>query len=72
MSAFWILVANAFMQHPVGYTINNGRAEMTDFVALITSHQVWYEFTHVISGAIIMGGTVIAGMAGIQLLRQKQ
>lgn len=71
MSAFWILVANSFMQHPVGYTMNNGRAEMTDFVALITSHQVWYEFSHVIFGAVIMGGTVIAGMAAIQLLRQK-
>lgn len=31
LSAFWILVANSFMQHPVGYTIANGRAEMTDF-----------------------------------------
>ena len=69
MSAFWILVANSFMQHPVGYTLNNGRAEMTDFGALISSPQVFYEFTHVLSGAIIMGGTVIAGMAAIQLLR---
>lgn len=71
MSAFWILVANSFMQHPVGYTINNGRAEMTDFVALFTSPQVFYEFTHVIAGAIIMGGIAIAGMAAIQLLRTK-
>src|SRR5699024_9119820 len=39
MSAFWILVANSFMQHPVGYTIRNGRAEMNDFFALITNGQ---------------------------------
>ena len=32
-SALWILTANAWMQHPVGYTIRNGRAELTDFVA---------------------------------------
>ncbi len=42
MSAFWILVANSFMQHPVGYVINNGRAEMVDFVAVISNPKVWY------------------------------
>src|SRR5512135_214269 len=31
ISAIWILIANAFMQHPVGYTIANGRAELTSF-----------------------------------------
>ena len=36
LSAYWILVANAWMQHPVGYTIRNGRAELTDFLAVIT------------------------------------
>ena len=34
LSALWILVANSFMQNPVGYAIRNGRAEMTDFWAL--------------------------------------
>ncbi|KAF1304126.1 cytochrome ubiquinol oxidase subunit I [Enterococcus saccharolyticus] len=72
MSAFWILVANSFMQHPVGYTINpdNGRAEMTDFVALVSNHKVWYEFSHVITAAIAMGGIVIAGMAAFRLLKK--
>src|SRR5512135_2912260 len=36
VSAFWILVANAWMQHPVGFEIRNGRAELTDFFAVIT------------------------------------
>ena len=36
ISAFWILVANAWMQSPVGYTIRNGRAELTDFFAVIS------------------------------------
>lgn len=70
MSAFWILIANSFMQHPVGYTIKNGRAQMTDFFALITNHQFFYEFTHVITGAITMGGIVIAGMAAFRLLKR--
>ena len=35
ISAIWILTANGFMQHPVGYTIRNGRAELTDFAAVL-------------------------------------
>src|SRR5512136_649366 len=35
LSALWILIANAFMQNPVGYVLNNGRAEMVDFGALV-------------------------------------
>ncbi len=41
MSAMWILIANSFMQHPVGYTIENSRAQMTDFFALITKPPVF-------------------------------
>ena len=37
LSAFWIIVANSFMQNPVGFAIQNGRAEMVDFVSLITN-----------------------------------
>ncbi len=70
MSAFWILVANSFMQHPVGYTINNGRAEMNDFVALVSNHKVWYEFSHVVAAAVAMGGIVIAGMAAFRMLKK--
>lgn len=38
MSAMWILTANSFMQHPVGYEVVNGRAQMTDFLALVKIH----------------------------------
>ncbi|MGX7420391.1 cytochrome ubiquinol oxidase subunit I [Carnobacterium gallinarum] len=71
MSAFWILVANSFMQHPVGYEINNGRAELNDFGALLTSPQVWYEFTHVIFSALMLGGFVVAGLAAFRLLKKE-
>lgn len=70
-SAFWILAANSFMQHPVGYTLRHGRAEMTDFGALLGNPQVWYEFSHVLAGAITMGGVIIAGLSAFQLLRRK-
>lgn len=72
MSAMWILIANSFMQHPVGYEVVNGRAQMTDFFALVNNHQFRYEFGHVITGAITMGGTVIAGMSAFKLLKKEE
>lgn len=71
MSAMWILIANSFMQHPVGYTIENGRAQMTDFFALITNPQFFYEYSHVITGAITMGGILVAGMSAFKLLKKE-
>src|SRR5512136_213060 len=35
LTAVWILVANARMQHPTGYVLRNGRAELTDFFAIL-------------------------------------
>ena len=70
LSAMWILAANSFMQHPVGYTIRHGRAEMTDFLALITNSQFFYEYGHVITGAITMGGIIVAGLAAFRLLKK--
>jgi cytochrome bd ubiquinol oxidase subunit I len=71
LSAFWILTANAFMQHPVGYTMRNGRAEMTNFFALITSRQTWLEFPHVLFSAYLTGAFFIAGVSAYQLLRKR-
>lgn len=73
LSAFWILLANAFMQHPTGFTYNQtiGRAELTDFGALLTSPQTWYEFLHVLFAAIVTAAFVIAGLSAWQLLRKK-
>ncbi|WP_079710330.1 cytochrome ubiquinol oxidase subunit I [Paraliobacillus ryukyuensis] len=71
LSGFWILTANSFMQHPVGYTMANGRAEMNDFFALITNGQQWVEFPHVISGALCTGAFFVAGISAIQMLKKK-
>ena len=45
LSAFWILIANAWMQHPVGYAIRNGRAELTDFMAVVTQPFAWSDLS---------------------------
>ncbi|MCH3921656.1 cytochrome ubiquinol oxidase subunit I [Limosilactobacillus sp.] len=71
-SALWILTANSFMQHPVGYTIRNGRAEMADFGALISNPQLIFELSHVLMGALLTGATIICGLAAFQLLKKRQ
>ena len=72
VSAFWILVANSFMQHPVGYTIAaSGRAEMTDFFALITNPNVWVQFPHVALAGLTTAAFFVVGISAFHLLRNK-
>ncbi|GIO35362.1 cytochrome ubiquinol oxidase subunit I [Paenibacillus antibioticophila] len=71
MSAFWILAANSFMQRPVGFTINNGRAEMNDFFALITNGQLLVEFPHTVLAAFATGAFMITGISAYKMLRRQ-
>ncbi len=71
-SALWILTANSFMQNPVGYTIKDGRAEMTNFFALLKNPQLWFEYGHVVFAALMMGGVIVAGLTGFQMLKAKK
>jgi cytochrome bd ubiquinol oxidase subunit I len=72
VSAFWILVANSFMQNPVGYKIaESGRAEMTDFFALLTNPNVWLQFPHVALGGLSTGAFFVLGISAFHLLRSK-
>lgn len=70
LSAFWILTANAFMQHPTGYKVVGGHAQMISFKALVMNPQVWFEFLHVMAAAILMGGVIIAGLSAFQGLKK--
>jgi cytochrome d ubiquinol oxidase subunit I len=63
LSAFWILVANSFMQEPVGYAISGGRAELTDFVALITNPNVWVQFPHVLAAGMATAAFFVLGIS---------
>ena len=71
LSAFWILVANSFMQHPVGYAVNNGRAEMTDFTALITNPYVLGEYPHALFAGIATGGFVVLAVSAWKLVHDE-
>jgi cytochrome d ubiquinol oxidase subunit I len=70
LSAFWILVANSWMQEPVGYTIRNGRAVMTDFGALVTNPHVWLQFPHVFFAGLTTAGFFILSIAAYRLWRR--
>jgi cytochrome d ubiquinol oxidase subunit I len=69
LSALWILIANSFMQQPVGYIINNGRAEMADFFALLTNPNVWVQFPHVVAAGITTAGFFALGVSAYHLRR---
>ncbi|RUT33431.1 cytochrome ubiquinol oxidase subunit I [Paenibacillus zeisoli] len=71
ISAFWILAANSFMQRPVGFAINNGRAEMNDFFTLIGNGQLWVEFPHTVLGAFATGAFLITGVSAYKLLKKQ-
>lgn len=71
LSAFWILAANSFMQEPVGYTMHNGHAEMSNFFAILGNTQLWLEFPHVIMGALVTGAFFVLGVSAYHLLKKK-
>ncbi|QQZ62587.1 cytochrome ubiquinol oxidase subunit I [Paenibacillus sonchi] len=71
LSAFWILLANSFMQHPVGFAVNNGRAEMNDIWALITNGQLLVEFPHTVLAAYATGAFLVTGISAYKLLKKQ-
>ena len=70
LSALWILIANSFMQQPVGYAIRNGRAEMESFWALVTNPHVFVQYPHVLTGAMATAAFFILGIAAWHLRRR--
>jgi cytochrome d ubiquinol oxidase subunit I len=72
ISALWILIANSFMHQPVGYTLRDGRAEMTDFWALITNPHVRLQFPHVFTSGIVTASFFVLGISAYHLLRKGQ
>jgi len=72
LSALWILLANGWMQHPVGFVLRNNRAELVDFMAVITSPYGWLKFAHTVLGGYVVGAFFVMGIAAWHLLRKNQ
>jgi len=71
LSAVWILIANAWMQSPVGFTIRNGRAEMVDFGAVVSQPFAIYKIIHTISSALVLAAFFIMGISAYHLLKNR-
>ncbi len=72
ISALWILLANGWMQNPVGYVIRNGRAELKSFTAVVTNPFGWLEFFHVVPSAYVLAGFFVLGISAWHLLRKNE
>ncbi|SIR36418.1 cytochrome ubiquinol oxidase subunit I [Micromonospora avicenniae] len=69
-SAFWILVANSWLQNPVGYEVRDGVAHLTDFPALLGNPTLTMAFGHVVSAALLVGGMLMAAVSAGHLIRR--
>ena len=72
-SAYFILAANAWMQHPVGFKIveETGRAEMTSIWAVLTNSTALYAFAHTILAAISTAGMILLGVSAYYMLKKR-
>jgi cytochrome d ubiquinol oxidase subunit I len=71
LSAVWILIANAWMQNPVGFTIRNGRAELVDFTAVLFQKFAIFKFIHTVSAAYVLGAFFVMGVSAYHLLKKQ-
>lgn len=72
LSALWILLANGWMQHPVGYVIDpvTGRPMLNDFFALVTNPKGWLFFGHTIAAGLVTASFLIIGVSAYHLARK--
>lgn len=69
-SAFWIMVANSFLQNPAGAVERDGHLVLTDFGALLTNPTLTMALPHVLGAGLWTGGFVVMGASAYQLFRR--
>jgi cytochrome bd ubiquinol oxidase subunit I len=69
ISGFFIIVTNAWMQHPVAYTaLPNGSFEVTSFWGLLSNPWALLQYAHNMSGAVITGAFVMCAVGAFYVL----
>src|SRR5271166_2635128 len=72
LSGYFIVVTDAWMQHPVGYALlPDGRIEMTSLWSVLNSKFAIWQYAHVIAAALTAGGFIVAGVGGFYLLARR-
>jgi cytochrome bd ubiquinol oxidase subunit I len=74
VSAFFIITANSFMQHPVGahYNPATRRAELDSILALLTNNTAQAAFSHTVTGSLLTAGTFVAAVSAWWLVRSNK
>ena len=80
LSALWILLANGWMQNPVGATVNRftsnpfltERAEMSDFIAVLTNPYGWLKFFHTILAGYVVAAFFVMGISAWHIMRRNE
>lgn len=78
ISALWILIANSFMQQPVGYARvvddagNLVKVEMDNFIDVITNPNVMVQFPHVFTAGMVTAAFFVLGISAWHLLRKDE
>jgi cytochrome d ubiquinol oxidase subunit I len=72
LSAFWILIANMFMQRPVGYAIIDDRAVLTDFFEVLTNYPIFSHYPHVISAGMATAAFFMLGVSAYHLFHHNE
>ncbi|MFW5416858.1 cytochrome ubiquinol oxidase subunit I [Nocardiopsis sp. CNT-189] len=70
LSAYWVLVANGVLKWPDGFRIEGGEAVLEDPMALVANPSAVMAFWHVASGALLVGGAVVAAVSAYHLARR--
>jgi cytochrome d ubiquinol oxidase subunit I len=71
VSAFFIIVANSWMQHPVGVRLIDGRPRLVDVWAVLTNSTALAAYSHTLTGALAVAGGFLLGIAWYQLWRRR-
>ncbi|MGW4111790.1 cytochrome ubiquinol oxidase subunit I [Actinosynnema sp. NPDC004786] len=69
-SAFWIMMANAFLQHPAGHELRDGVLRLVDFSALVANPTFGTAFLHVCFASLTVGGVFLTGVSAYHFLRR--
>jgi cytochrome bd ubiquinol oxidase subunit I len=73
LSGYFVVATNSWMQHPVGYTMMpNGTIRLQNIWALLFSPFLGWQFAHVLNGALLTGGFVVAGVGAYYLLSHRE
>lgn len=71
VSAVWILIANSWMQHPVGYVMQNGRPVLSNFLDVVTQSYAILTILHTLAASYVVGGFFVMGISAYHILKKQ-